>query len=65
MLTIRDGSKINRKYHDRNNILYENNFQFSKHIIKNKDGILVPSDKCPQQLIDDIMEYFKQRKEDE
>lgn len=31
---------------------------------KNKDGLIIPSKECPQELLDDIMDYFVQRDED-
>jgi hypothetical protein len=34
-------------------------------IERNSDGILVPTNACPQKLLDDIMTYFKERNEDE
>ena len=35
------------------------------HLTKNSDGILIPTNDCPQGLLDDIMDYFRERNEDE
>jgi len=59
------GSKINRKYVERNTILIENMFDPDKHITRNSDGILIPSKDCPQKLLDSILLYFLERNEDE
>ena len=59
------GSKKNRQYTERWEILLKHNYDPSIHIIKNKKGLLVPSDACPKELLVDIMNYFKQRNEDE
>jgi len=59
------GSKINRKYVERNTILLEHNYNPYKHVMRDKQGILIPTPECPQKLLDDIMTYFKERNEDE
>ena len=59
------GSKANRRYHDRWHILRDFKFKPSEHLTKNKDGLLIPTESCPKGLLDSIMEYFKQRNEDE
>jgi len=59
------GSKKNRKYQERWQILVNNMFSPSLHITKNKDGLLIPTKECPKQMLDSIMEYFKERNEDE
>jgi hypothetical protein len=59
------GSKANRKYGDRWKILLKHNYQPSKHLSKDENGILIPSKECPQILLDEILEYFKERNEDE
>jgi hypothetical protein len=59
------GSKKNRKYTERWIILVNHQFDPFKHIIKNKDGIYVPTSECPVQLLKDITIYFSQRNEDE
>lgn len=59
------GSKANRRYTQRWTILVNRQFSPSLHLKKNVDGILVPTAECPQSLLDDILEYFSQRNEDE
>lgn len=59
------GSKINRKYRERNQILLEHKYQPDTMITKNSDGVIIPTDACPQQLLDDIMSYFVERLEDD
>ena len=59
------GSKKNRKYHERWQILVNHNFDPIEHIKKSENGLLVPTEECPKQLLDDIMMYFKERNEDE
>jgi hypothetical protein len=59
------GSKINRKYSERWQILVKHQYDPNKHIVKLKNGLLVPSELCPQELLDDIYNYFKERNEDE
>lgn len=59
------GSKRNRKYVERWQILVNNKYDPLRHITKNKDGVLIPTKECPQQMLDDILEYFTQRNEDE
>jgi hypothetical protein len=54
------GSKKNRKYVERWQILIKH--QFSPSQLAYNNGILVLDNK---QLCDDIMTYFKERKEDE
>jgi hypothetical protein len=59
------GSKKNRKYMERWKILVENQYDPEEHIAKNSDGLLIPTSKCPQKLIEGIMCYFVERNEDE
>lgn len=59
------GSKANRKYNDRWKILLKYNYDPQIHITKNKMDLLIPTDKCPKGMLDEIMEYFKERNEDE
>ena len=39
-------------------------FSFEKHLTYDKDGILIPSENMPYEFKEDIMNYFKERKED-
>jgi hypothetical protein len=32
--------------------------------VKQDNGVLVPTDTCPTELLTDIMSYFKERNED-
>ena len=59
------GSKKNRQYSERWNILVNHKYLPSEHITKNKDGLLIPTSICPQGLLDDIKKYFEERDEDD
>jgi hypothetical protein len=59
------GSKKNRRYMERWQILVNHAYEPSKFVTNNQDGLLVPTPECPQGLLDDIMNYFSERKEDE
>ncbi len=59
------GSKKNRKYSDRWKILVKYNFDPILHLTKDKTGILIPTKECPKELLEEIMNYFKERNEDE
>jgi hypothetical protein len=59
------GSKKNRKYNDRWKILLKYDYSPGSHITKNKQGILIPTKNCPLELLDEILEYFAERNEDE
>jgi hypothetical protein len=59
------GSKINRKYVERKDILITNEFSPSIHITYDENGVRIPTSECPQQFITDIMKYFIERKEDD
>ena len=59
------GSKLNRRYGDRWQILVKYQFNPLIHIKRNTDGLIIPTIECPSELLDDIMEYFRQRNEDE
>jgi hypothetical protein len=59
------GSKLNRKYIERNEILKRYNFSPSIHLIYNEQGILIPSQNFSKDFLEDMMVYFKQRNEDE
>jgi hypothetical protein len=59
------GSKANRKYAERWQILVDHLYDPNEHVIKNKEGLLIPTSKCPKKLLEDIMRYFAERNEDE
>ena len=37
----------------------------NNHIKYNQNGLLIPTDNCPKELLDDIYQYFYERNEDE
>lgn len=59
------GKKKNRYYHERTEILA--NYQYSplKDISYDENGLIIPTDNFCQEFKDDIMNYFRERKEDE
>jgi hypothetical protein len=59
------GSKKNRKYSERWQILVDHNFDPLSHLVYDKIGILVPSKECSKELLNDILTYFSERNEDE
>ena len=59
------GSKSNRKYNERWKILVNYNYSPKEHIIKDSKGILIPTLKFSYELKDKILQYFKERNEDE
>jgi len=59
------GSKINRKYSDRWQILYKYDFNPNEHLTTDRIGIIIPTEKCPTGLLDAIYKYFLERNEDE
>ena len=59
------GSKKNRRYVERWQILVRHKYSPKLHITKDSNGILIPTKYCPKELLDDIKNYFFQRNEDE
>ena len=59
------GTKKNRKYTERWQILINHQYSPTKHIMYNEYGVLIPTPECPTEFLDDIMKYFKERKEDD
>lgn len=59
------GSKKNRKYIERNQILLKYSYDPSTFIKYDENGIIVPSEKMPDGFTNDILEYFKERNDDE
>ena len=59
------GSKINRKYSERWKILAKYDYNPLVHIAKDEIGVLIPTEKCPKEFLDDIYQYFLERNEDE
>jgi len=59
------GTKKNRNYTDRWNILIKHDYDPYKHITYDNNGILVPTNECPIELLKDIYSYFLERNEDD
>jgi hypothetical protein len=59
------GQKKDRKYMERWKILVKHAYAPCLHVKKNADGLLVPSEACPTQLLADILNYFSERNEDD
>jgi hypothetical protein len=59
------GSRTNRKYVERWQILISNQYSPINHLTYDDGGILIPSTECPPKLLTDIMNYFVERKEDD
>jgi len=59
------GSKQNRKYQERWEILLKHEYSPKLHIKKDSIGLLVPTKLFPEELKSDIYNYFKERNEDE
>lgn len=59
------GTKENRRYRDRWQILLNHEYEPDVFIQHDDFGILIPTESFSQELKDDIMEYFKERKEDD
>lgn len=57
------GSKQNRKYAERWQILVKHQYDPYKHITY-EHGLVVPSKDCPPELLHDIYQYFCERNED-
>ena len=59
------GSKKNRNYTERWKILMDHKFSPINDISYDNRGILIPTNTFSEQFKEDIMNYFKERKEDE
>jgi hypothetical protein len=59
------GTKLNRKYTERWKILMKHNYSPIIHLKYDENGILVPTDKFTENFKNDILNYFKERKEDD
>ena len=59
------GKKTNRKYIERNEILMKHHFSPTVHLTTDERGILVPTDSFSKEFKEDVMNYFRDRKEDE
>lgn len=59
------GTKANRRYRERWQILVDHKYEPHEHLKKEPNGLLVPSNTCPPKLLEDILQYFKDRNEDD
>jgi len=59
------GSKQNRKYTERWKILMKYLYSPIKHLQYDDKGILIPSPEMSDEFKEDIMNYFRERKEDD
>ena len=59
------GTKKNRKYQERWSILVNHNYNPNIYVIKNNVGLLVPTKEFPDDLKNDILQYFQERNEDD
>jgi hypothetical protein len=59
------GSKKNRQYTERWKILIDHAYSPINHLTYDKNGILIPTQSMSKEFINDIFNYFKERKEDE
>jgi hypothetical protein len=59
------GTKANRKYSERWQILVSRQYDPYIHVTYDKNGILIPTSQFPDELKDDIYTYFAERNEDE
>jgi hypothetical protein len=59
------GTKKNRKYTERWQLLIKHNYSPRDHVMYTSQGVLVPTQEFPGEFGLDIMNYFKERKEDD
>jgi len=59
------GSKKNRQYGERWKILVKHKYSPNQHIKYDENGIIIPTEKFPRELIKEIYQYFQERNEDE
>jgi len=59
------GSKKNRKYTERWHLLIEHYYSPFNHLKYNEIGLLVPTQHFTEEFKNDIMDYFRERKEDD
>ena len=59
------GKKENRNYYGREDILIKYKYNPTTFIKHNEYGLIVPTENFQQEFINDIMDYFKDRNEDE
>ncbi len=59
------GSKKNRRYTERWQVLIKHKYSPEEHVTYDKKGILVPTKNMSYSFAQDIMNYFRERKEDD
>lgn len=59
------GKKMNRKYTERWQLLIKHQYSPINHLTYDNKGILIPTEECSEEFKNDILGYFKERKEDE
>jgi len=59
------GQIKNRKYIERSIILKNHNFNPETHLTYDKNGIIIPTKECPNELLNNLMTYFIERDEDD
>jgi hypothetical protein len=59
------GSKQNRKYTERWQYLIKHKFSPNEHLTYDDYGILIPTEKFTEEFKEDIISYFRERKEDD
>jgi hypothetical protein len=59
------GSKANRRYTQRWQILINHGYSPIKHLVYDENGILVPTAEFSEEFQADILNYFQERKEDD
>ena len=59
------GSKQNRQYIERWKILMKHKFSPTNHLTYDDKGILIPTEYFSEEFKEDIMNYFRERKEDD
>jgi hypothetical protein len=59
------GSKKNRQYIERWQILIKHKFSPIQHLTYDSNGIIIPTSEFSEEFKQEIMQYFKERKEDD
>lgn len=59
------GTKENRKYCERWQVLVKHDFSPETHLTYDAKGIIIPTAVFPEEFKKDILNYFKERKEDD
>lgn len=59
------GSKANRKYVERNEILLRHCYEPARHLTRDASGVFIPTAEFPSEFAREIYDYFLQRNEDE